>query len=201
LLGQARRRRPPRPGWSSMLRTVSTSWPMMLRGSPASPCSRSKGCARRPAAATTPSNKQSGLSSETDSGRSGFCGGAATNWNTRTCPQIQPPRRKPSRQPGQRTVLSPSRAGYCRSWPSSAKPGVRRPPQELRHGIVHVASLRRLACYRKLVLRERAGPSGRHLAVGLPRIRKPSDKPSDNGPRQHQTECDVLRHRYPLGLQ
>jgi hypothetical protein len=42
---------------------------MMLRGSPASPCSRSKGCARRPAAATTPSNKQSGLSSETDSGR------------------------------------------------------------------------------------------------------------------------------------
>jgi hypothetical protein len=184
-----------------MLRTAPTSWPMMLRGSPASPCSRSKGCARRPAAATTPSNKQSGLSSETDSGRSGFCGGAATNWNTRTCPQIQPPRRKPSRQPGQRTVLSPSRAGYCRSWPSSAKPGVRRPPQELRHGIVHVASLRRLACYRKLVLRERAGPSGRHLAVGLPRIRKPSDKPSDNGPRQHQTECDVLRHRYPLGLQ
>jgi hypothetical protein len=74
-------------------------------------------CVPRPAAATTPSNKRSGLSSGTDSGRSGFSGGAATSWNTRTWPQIQ----KPSRPQGQRTALSPPRAGCCPSWPSSAK--------------------------------------------------------------------------------
>ena len=62
--------------------TALTSWLMTPRGSPASPCSHSKGCALRPAAATTRSNKRSGPSSATDSGRSGFCGVAATNWNT-----------------------------------------------------------------------------------------------------------------------
>lgn len=81
--------------------------PMTLRGSPALPCSRSKACAPRPAAAITRSNKRPGLSSETDSGRSGFCGVAATNWNTLTFPQIQPPQKKPGRQPRQRSDLSP----------------------------------------------------------------------------------------------
>jgi hypothetical protein len=55
-------------------------------------------CAPRPAAATTRLNNQSVLSSATDSGRSGLSGAAATNWNTRTCPQIQRAQRKPSTQ-------------------------------------------------------------------------------------------------------
>ena len=71
-----------------------------------------------------------------------------------------------------------------------------------RHGLfLHVASLRRLARHRKLVLPESSLKRHRTRTVDLPEIRKASDKPGDNHPRQHQTECDILRHRYPLGLQ
>jgi len=131
LLEQATRR-PRRPGLSPVTRTALTSWPMTLRGSPASPRSRSRACALRPVAVTTRSNRRSGLSSGTDSGRSGLSGGAATSWNTRTCRQIQPRRRKPNRQQGQRRGLSPPQASCCPNCPSSAKIGSygTGPPQE-----------------------------------------------------------------------
>ena len=88
--------------------------------------------ALRPAAVTTRSNRRSGLSSGTDSGRSGLSGGAATSWNTRTCRQIQPRRRKQNRQQGQRRGLSPPQESCCPNCPSSAKIGSygTGPPQE-----------------------------------------------------------------------
>jgi hypothetical protein len=46
----------------------------------------------------------------------------------------------------------------------------------------------------RLVLRERAGPSGRHSSIGLLQIRKPGDKPSDNDAGRCQTRGDTLRH-------
>ena len=55
---------------------------MTPRGSPASPCSRSKACALRPAAAITRSNRRSEPSSATVSGRSESSGVAATSWST-----------------------------------------------------------------------------------------------------------------------
>ena len=51
--------------------------------------------------------------------------------------------------------------------------------------------------HRKLVSLEKSRlKRHRTRAVDLPVIRKASDKPSDNDPRQHQTEGDALRLRY-----
>ena len=55
--------------------------------------------------------------------------------------------------------------------------------------------------HRKLALPERAGLKQRRMrTTGLPRIQKASDKPSDNAPRQYQTQRDALRHFYLSGL-
>jgi hypothetical protein len=49
--------------------------------------------------------------------------------------------------------------------------------------------------HNKLVMPERAGSSSTAWrTVDLPEIRKASDNSSDNDPRQHQTQCDALRH-------
>lgn len=54
-------------------------------------------------------------------GRPGLFGVAATNWNTRTCPQIQPPWKKPGRQPGQRSGLSSPQSKLLPQFSSSAR--------------------------------------------------------------------------------
>jgi hypothetical protein len=64
----------------------------------------------------------------------------------------------------------------------------------------HVPALVDWPRHSRLVLPEGRLKWHRRQTVGRPRIRKASDKPSDNDSRQHQMGGDPLRHRYPSGL-